>query len=227
MTKTPTDINKAYLTWQALTHGPRHIVGELVRDNFGRVTFRYLAGPDLEEAKKQGFKGHTAFPLDTGKLYKENALEVFAARLPDRSRGDFKEFLSYWEIEDPNADTFTLLVLSGARLPTDNYELIASHEEFDSCEFLSDLAGIPYAEKKDRLDLPEGTPLELKRDSQNQYDSYAVSVYYHGKRLGYLKKVCSRDVAKAIERGVVVKAEVRRIVQNGIVKSVLLKIRIG
>ena len=111
---------KIYLSWQPAEHGNRYVVAELVQKSDGECCFRYIHDKDLDEARIQGFQGYPAFP-DFQIEYTHNAIDPFVMRLPSRTRTDFSNLLSYWEINNSNITDFDLLSITGGKLRTDNF----------------------------------------------------------------------------------------------------------
>jgi len=216
-----------YLSWQAVDHGRRYIVAELIEKANGEYCFRYISGSDLEEARKQGFAGYPAFP-DFDKEYTNNAIDPFVMRLPARARTDLDTLLNYWEIHDRNISDFDLLAITGGKLRTDNFEFIDPHRTRRPNQFLTELAGfVHHAEDKKLREIPVGTEVQLERDLNNRFDPFAVKVLYQSKQIGYIKKVHAQTISEEIAKGKIVKAEVKNFDLNGVVNSVLLKVIIS
>jgi len=216
-----------YLSWQAVDHGQRYIIAELIEKAKGEYCFRYIQGNDLEEAKSQGFNGYPAFP-DFDKEYSNNAIDPFVMRLPARARKDLDTLLDYWEIHDRNITDFDLLAITGGKLRTDNFEFIDPHKIKRPNQFLTELAGfVHHAEDKKLRAIPVGAEVQLERDPGNRWDSYAIKVLYQGKQIGYIKKVHARTISEELARGKQVRVEVKNFDLNGVVNSVLLKVIIS
>ena len=221
---------KIYLVWQEAEHGNRYLIGELIQMPDEKYLFRYLQGNDLTEAQKRGFSCYPSFP-DLNREYRENIIESFSMRLPSRSREDFKGFLKYWEIENPNISDFDLLSITGAKLPTDHFEFIDPHTEKRPAQFLTELAGFSYyiqsGEDVEELKrLQEGHLVQLVRDPANPKDNYAVKVLYNNKQVGYIKRGHARTIAEALAKGKSVSSQIKHVDANGIVNSVLLRVKI-
>ena len=217
---------KIYLSWQQYEHQGRYIVAELIESSVGQYCFRYLSGKDLEDAQKLGFQGYPAFP-DFRKEYNQNVIESFSMRLPARSRGDFKDLLTYWEINDTGISDFDLISITGGRLLTDTFEFIDPHANKRPDKFLTELAGfVHYAEDNHLRNIPVDSILQLERQTDNQWDPYAVKVLYKGKHVGYIKKLHAETIAEALNGGQIVVAKVSNANINGIINSILLRITI-
>jgi hypothetical protein len=75
-----------------------------------------------------------------------------------------------------------------------NEEFLKSGEYFHT-----KIVGIYYTNNGDYISsLKEGTNLELKAEPDNRYDSYAVSVWHEGRKLGYIPKTENRPVFNTI-----------------------------
>jgi len=215
-----------YLSWQAVDHGQRYIVAELIEKAKGEYCFRYVPGNDLEEAKKHGFTGYPAFP-DFDKEYTNNPIDPFVMRLPSRARTDLNTLLSYWEIHDHHISDFDLLAITGGKLRTDNFEFIDPHKIKRPNQFLTELAGfVHHAEDKELRQMPVGTEVQLERDQNNRFDQFTVKVFYQGKQIGFIKKVHAQTISEELAKGKMVKAEIKNFDLNGVVNSILLKITI-
>lgn len=72
------------------------------------------------------------------------------------------------------------------------------------------LAGYPYYQADKVLDsLGEGTTLVLRREPTNPYDRYAVEVLtVDGVKLGYIPRGSVRTIARNLDRGISIKAEI-------------------
>ena len=46
-----------------------------------------------------------------------------------------------------------------------------------------------------------GTKLELVRESDNQFDPYAVAIYYEDYKLGYIPRGSNNDISKYLDMG--------------------------
>ncbi len=218
---------KIYLSWQQYEHERRYIVAELIESSVGQYCFRYLPGKDLEDAQKLGFQGYPAFP-EFGKEYDQNVIESFSMRLPARSRGDFKDLLTYWEIDDTSIiSDFDLISITGGRLLTDTFEFIDPHANKRPDKFLTELAGfVYYAEGNHLRNIPVDSILQLEREIDNQWDPYAVKVLYKEKHVGYIKRLHAGTIAGALDKGQIVVAKVSNANINGIINSILLRITI-
>jgi len=161
------------LTWQDPDTRRRFVVGELRRENAG-VCFRYLEGEDLDQARKQGFKGYPAF-RNMKAEYRLGVMESFMTRLPPRSREDFGKFLEYWNI-DPRAEIsdFALLGYTGAALPRDGFRFVPVFaRDVETVSLTIEVAGYRYSGRPVEI----GASVSFRHESGNPVDPEAVAVY--------------------------------------------------
>jgi hypothetical protein len=70
------------------------------------------------------------------------------------------------------------------------------------------VAGLQYgAWASHRFDIDEA--LTLVREPHNPHDRYAVALYYHGKKAGYIPRTNSRIIASLMDAGEGLEAKVR------------------
>ena len=77
----------------------------------------------------------------------------------------------------------------------DNYIKGLTHYQFDTI----------------RKQLAVGTELQLKRETTNKYDSFAIEVYFNQHKLGYLAAYENIAIANMLEQGVIFIAFVSKI----------------
>ena len=64
------------------------------------------------------------------------------------------------------------------------------------------LAGFGYWEGCEAFEqLKIGTELDLIRDENNQFDPYAVAIYYKDFKLGYIPRGSNHDISKYLDMG--------------------------
>lgn len=59
-----------------------------------------------------------------------------------------------------------------------------------------------------------GTIIELKRDTSNPYDKYAIQAVYGGKQIGWVGKPENKDISEKLDQKQDVTAEITRIFGN-------------
>lgn len=64
------------------------------------------------------------------------------------------------------------------------------------------IAGFAYYDGCDAIEhLKIGTSLELEREAENQFDPYAVAIYYDCYKLGFVPRDQSHDISKYLDMG--------------------------
>lgn len=195
-------------------HRMNRVVAELQRDG-GNATLRYLCGDhDFELAVEEGFKGYPYLRIRKDKY--NDVLDIFAKRLPPRSRGDFSKYLDSIRIkDDTEIDDFTLLGYSGAKLPDDDFTLIHPLDNADvPFEFLMDVSGTRYNDGKYHYDeIGVGEQVEFVPEPDNIWDCEAIAVLYHNIRIGYVCRGLLPAFHGWVERGLSLKGIIEK--KNG------------
>ncbi|HEY3301523.1 MAG TPA: HIRAN domain-containing protein [Methylophilaceae bacterium] len=184
--------NRLWLVWQPSDETKcrtRRVVAELVKTEVGDVQFRYLKNTeDYALAEKDGFMGFPAFKLDT-QMHEQGVVETFLRRMPPRKRDDFDKYLAMHRLPaNFTGSDFALLGYTGAKLPSDNYELVAdrSGAKFP-IEFILEVAGFRHHEMlQDELAIGDVVTFRCEKD--NQHDSHAIAIYCKGKKIGYVPR---------------------------------------
>jgi len=218
--------DKIYLIWRKGAGSSRHVIGVLYKDENNTFSFKYFDKEILEKAKKDGFLNYPSFPKDN-EIHKD-VLEVFKRRLPNPTRRDYDDFLDYWCAKEFKNDNFALLGLTGAKLQTDNFEFIAPHYEVPAV-FYTEIAGLHHINEEALNVLRElecNNNVNLKTDPDNKFDKNAVKVFYRDQHAGYIKAIHCASISKALKNNLNVKATIKNIIKNGIIKEILLKIEI-
>lgn len=213
------DIANIRLAWRKGAGFPRIIIGIIKRNAFG-VSFSYIP-EGLEEAKKYGLVTYTDFPDET-KVYTEGVLDILGLRLNKSERGDIQKYYDYWEINPKyKDDKYYMLAHTQGLLPTDNFEFLADFYPTKELSFTSELCGLTNL-KLDKDTLEEGDILTWERDSNNEYDRYAVKVFKGDTFVGYIKKVHSRIFYKKCRSKL--KIAVKSVNRNGHLNRAFIKI---
>lgn len=178
------------LCWQRPIDGTarrtRRIVGEIERGEGGAV-FRYLRDrEDFAKAEAEGFRGFPAFGLKHGQEFSAGVLDAFGRRLPPRKREDFPEYLARFRLpNDFNGSEMALLAYTGAKLPSDGFELIPDLEGIDPpLELVIEIAGRRHYQPATPMAV--GDPVELVAEPDNPIDPLAIMIHHAGELIGYL-----------------------------------------
>ncbi|MCR4442055.1 MAG: single-stranded-DNA-specific exonuclease RecJ [Peptococcaceae bacterium] len=92
-------------------------------------------------------------------------------------------------------------------LEDDFYRDVVNREEF-----FTKLAGVTFENRQDVIkDIQDGDSVEIRREAGNACDRHAVAVFWQGVRIGYLNSRLARNLAPALDRGVLYEAFVVRV----------------
>lgn len=188
----------------------RHVVGEVICEG-KESTFRYLEEtPDFAAAKAEGFQGFPAFHLQAAP-HRSGVLDAFLRRLPPRSRDDFDDYLQAYRLPSPFSGSDTaLLGYTGARLPSDGFELVPDlSEATPPFELIIETAGLRHQDGVSLERLRVGDAISLVEERDNPVDPDAIAILHAAGRIGYVPRpYCSPvrawltqfDVDASIER---------------------------
>lgn len=182
----------------------RRVVGELVRHGED-AAFRYLKGTDdFRLALEEGFHEFPAFADAKNEESKLGALDVFVRRLPPRKREDFQEYLTQYNLPtDFAGSSFALLAYTGARLPSDTFELCPDLSDARApLDLVIEVAGINHHIDSDTY-IPESAVVVFEKDPENIHDPSAVKVIHEGKHIGFINKALAPSFSKLMDSGVV------------------------
>lgn len=180
----------------------RRVVGELVR--YGEdAAFRYLKGTDdFRLALEEGFHEFPAFSDAKDEESKLGALDVFVRRLPPRKREDFQEYLSQYNLPTNfTGSSFALLAYTGARLPSDTFELCPDLSDATApLDLIIEVAGLNFYAKEGST-FNEGDAVNFERDPGNTHDPSAVKVMHNNMHIGFINKALAPSFASLLEAG--------------------------
>lgn len=202
--------SQLWLIWKEPKERRRFIIGTLKYEN-GKYTFEYI-NPELSDAQKNGFEFFPGFN-DIKKKY-ESTGEMFAnieSRLPNTGRPDYLEILNVYNL-DIDSDKMTILEKTKGRLLTDNFEFVPVFNK-NKIEF--EVAGTSHSEdlKKYKDFLKINDNLYLEKESDNQYDKYAIKIIYKkdnkSYHLGYVPRYYSKDLTEMLDKKVEYSAKIK------------------
>jgi len=203
---------KILLAWQAAvgTDKKKKIVAEIINEN-NDIRLEYPAHTnDYNEALELGFAGYPGLPI-TDKTHAD-VMDVFAKRLPPRTRNDFKKYLNALRIPgDIEISDFALLGYSGARLPDDDFVFIHPFDTADApFEFMMLIHELTYDKHADPLAIKEGTPVTFKKEGSSRIVP-GIKIILEEKKLGHVEPVLLPRFHKWIEGGLTINAVIERI----------------
>lgn len=180
------------LVWQRPSSSgrrDRRVVAEIQGPSSDAV-FRYLNGTaDFELARSEGFQGYPAFKLQQLEHH-AGVVDAFLRRLPPRKRDDFGEYLQAHRLPDPFVGTdMALLAYTGARLPSDGFEVIPDlANSVPPFELVVETAGLRHQDGVKIEQLQVGDPVSLAAEANNPVDPRAIAVVHGIGRIGYLPR---------------------------------------
>ncbi len=194
--------DELWLIWKEPITRRRYKIGTLYREN-NIYKFNYIT-PELNDAKKEGFKYFPGFE-DLTKAYKsKNLFPNILTRLPNVTRPDYLEILNRYNLEK-DSDNFEILKATRGRTITDNYEFVPA---FDSRKIEFDVAGTSHCkdinECKEYLKINK--KLYLEPEPTNIKDENAIKIIFREKdkqfQLGYVPRYYSKELLEKLNQGV-------------------------
>ncbi len=132
--------SELWLIWKDSISRRRYKVGILNRKN-GMYKFSYV-NPELNDAKKVGFKYFPGFEDLTKDYESETLFANILTRLPNSTRPDYFEILNSYNL-DKETEEFEILKVTRGRTITDNYEFVPA---FDLNKIEFDVAGTSHCD---------------------------------------------------------------------------------
>jgi len=210
-----------YLSWRKEKGSRRKIVGVIKRTATDGITFRYIK-EGVEEAKKEGFKEYSGFPLDYNNIYSENNLDIFSLRLVPFERKNNKKLLEFWSAEGVT-DKFDLLALTQGLLPTDNFEFLGSYNPTKGFKFVTDIAGLSHIElEKDTVKKGDILNYEFE-NNKNATGGIAVKVFKDKTHIGYIKLIHD-SIFKKVKSNKKLSLKVKEVDQNGRIRNIFIEV---
>lgn len=194
------------LTWlQPISEGVvrnRRVVAELTRED-GTVAFRYLKNtPDFNHALNEGFTGFPAFDINQDE-HLNGVEDAFMRRLPPKKREDYVVFLAQHHLpSDFAGSNFALLGLTGARLPSDSFELCPDLESAETpIDVLIEVAGFRHHGLMADIQPRVGDLVTFVPDAGNLHDNEAVGIFLRGQKIGYVNRALCCGMKRLMATG--------------------------
>ncbi len=191
-----------WLIWKDLISRRRYKVGILNRKN-GMYKFSYV-NPELNDAKKVGFKYFPGFEDLTKDYESETLFANILTRLPNSTRPDYLEILNSYNL-DKETEEFEILKVTRGRTITDNYEFVPA---FDLNKIEFDVAGTSHCDdiKECRKYLRVNKKLYLEPEPDNVSDKNAIKIVFKedGRvfHLGYVPRYYCKELLDELYKGV-------------------------
>lgn len=196
--------HRLILTWKPHTtsSGVKLAVAELVHVH-GNVIFRYMREcDDYKQALAAGFIGYPAFNIDV-EIHNFGVMDAFVRRLPPRRRADFNTYLEQFGLKpDMPASDFSLLGYTGAKLPSDPFELFMDLSLATApLDLLLEIAGFRHTQPDVDSQNIIGLPLTFWTEPENEYDKNAIAVYQGDFKIGFVSRVMCASFLEFMKRG--------------------------
>lgn len=190
-----------WLIWKDSISRRRYKIGTLIKKS-NKYEFTYI-NPELDDAKKVGFKYFPGFEDLTKTYLSDNLFPNILTRLPNDTRPDYLEILNCYNLEKDSND-FEILKATRGRTFTDNYEFV---QAFDPNRIEFDVAGTSHScdikECKDYLKINK--KLYLEHESDNLYDKNAIKIIFKENdkiyHLGYVPRYYSKQLLDELKKG--------------------------
>lgn len=182
-----------YLIWKNPQNRMRYIVGYLKKNN----KYEFTYDKNVQEYIKKGFDLLVSFPNVNKKYISNNIFSEFLSRIPGPTRVDIDEILKKYNLN--SYDAFELLKRSGGKTSLDTLEFIDPILNLRSKNITREfyIAGTRYncnKEWEDKIKINDF--VTLKKESDNEYDKYAVKMIINNCFVGYVPKYYSEIISK-------------------------------
>lgn len=198
--------SRLLLTWlQPIADGVirnRRVVAELRREN-DVVALHYLKNtPDYELAVKEGFSGFPAFD-NTETDHSIGVEDAFMRRLPPKKREDYVVFLAQHHLpSDFKGSNFALLGLTGARLPSDSFELCPDLTSAEApIDVLIEVAGFRHHGLKAGVKAQVGDSVTFVPHTDNAHDVDAVGIFLGDHKIGHVNRALCSGMKRLMSTG--------------------------
>jgi hypothetical protein len=206
--------DELWLIWKEPNTRRRYKIGILIKEN-NLFKFNYV-NPELDDAKKVGFKYFPGFDNLTKVYESEELFQNILTRLPNKKRPDYLEILNCYNLE-MDSDNFEILKATRGRNITDNYEFVPA---FDPSKIEFEVAGTSHCKDIDECKkyLRINKKLYLEPEPDNIYDKYAIKIifkeddkFYH---LGYVPRYYCKELLDKLNKKVAYSAMIQSLNLN-------------
>ncbi len=190
-----------WLIWKEPISHRRYKIGSLIKEK-NRYIFNYV-NPELDDAKKVGFKYFPGFEDLTKSYESEDLFTNILTRLPNETRPDYLEILNCYNLEK-DSSVFDILKATRGRAITDNYEFVSA---FDSSKIEFDVAGTSHCSdvEKCKKYLKVNKKLYLDPEPENLNDPNAIKIIFKENdksyHLGYVPRYYCKGLLAELKKG--------------------------
>lgn len=196
--------------WQNPANRQRFLVGYLKKID---DTYSFAYSSDVINNKIIGFTPIYPF-LNYEKEYKSTSMfSSFLNRIPSPKREDIDKILKKYGLEE--YDEFNLLKRSGGRTPADNLEFVVpidTSKNIIATEFY--VAGVSHCDfcsngcPRENLVKLKNVLVKYEKESDNEFDEYAVKLMVNDRKIGYVPKYYSKSITQLIDNHYAIKLEI-------------------
>lgn len=194
--------NELWLTWKEPFSCRRYKIGILTKDK-NSYKF-YYTNPELDDARKVGFKYYPGFDNLTNVYESEYLFANISTRLPNSTRPDYLEILNCYNLEK-ESDDFEILKATRGRTLTDSYEFVPAYD-LSKIEFY--VAGTSHSQDINECKkyLSVNKKIYLEPEPENKNDKNAIKVVFKENNksynLGYVPRYYSKDLLNELNKDV-------------------------
>lgn len=194
--------NELWLTWKEPFSRRRYKIGILTKDK-NSYKF-YYTNPELDDARKVGFKYYPGFDNLTNVYESEYLFANISTRLPNSTRPDYLEILNCYNLEK-ESDDFEILKATRGRTLTDSYEFVPAYD-LSKIEFY--VAGTSHSQDINECKkyLFVNKKIYLEPEPENKNDKNAIKVVFKENNksynLGYVPRYYCKDLLNELNKDV-------------------------
>lgn len=171
--------------------------------------FRYYLGEEFTDANcgrdyqvlvDAGYEGFPGFyPPTKPVAFRVEAVDAFRRRLPPEKRTDFSQYLEHYGLDGSiEISDMALLGITGARLPSDGFELVDPLTSTEDCfEVVLQIAGYRhYLTQAEGMQV--GMRIDLELEPDNIHDPGAIAFRYGGSTVGHVNRLQTDGLKKLL-----------------------------
>tara|TARA_B100000949_G_scaffold225811_1_gene230453 strand:- start:595 stop:1350 length:756 start_codon:yes stop_codon:yes gene_type:complete len=204
---------KLILAWESpltVKDRSRWAVGEASVRGEHEISFRYYDCQEISEHNGQrtcgdlldsGFLGYPAFKLKWGAEFSgRQVADAFKRRLPAEKRADFRDFTDAFRIAQSAEKSLpTLLAVTGGRQANDGFSFVDPLEHtLAESDLLLEVTGCRHYLEAVRQ-CTVGEAVKFSPEPDNKFDPDAIKVECKGNVIGYVNRIQTKGMLKAIQ----------------------------
>lgn len=205
-------MKKLYVGWQNQDTREWIPVAKLEQTDIGYKLI-YTSGAQ----RCRGFSGFGRMNNLGESYFSRELFQFFENRVIKKSRPEYKRYLEWLDLTDPEPDALTILQVTGGIRSTDNFEIFSPPSKFNNKFLLNffprGLRRITKENDKEIKDPPNGKDLIIEHDIENKYDNNALILKTENPSIsiGYIPKYYTKGLKKAIDSNSKIRAFITKI----------------